>query len=376
MASQGCTKGIFLLEKDGFQISIINSVSDWEGLSKQWNELLAKSNSDTIFLSWEWLFSWAECYLNENRKLFILAVYDDGELIGIAPWYINHAHGKLFTLKQIEFLGAPDAGSDYLDVFIKKGKEKEITTTMYNFLLNDAASYWDCLQLNDIPANSQFLLHFLNKIEDSGKYAEISYSSFCPHIALPKTTEDFMSGLSSNRREQFRRHWKVLKKDSNVNHQSYLSEDIEKGLKEFLNLYKEKSDYWNEQFDSFVQKFAFRSKDKGSIQIDFLSANGNNMTGLLHLRYQNTLLMYLMAVDKAFNPKISIGNILVGLCINKAIDDGFSNYDFLKGTENYKFHWTNSGKTSVNIIFYQKKIISILHAMKKFITYTAKIILR
>lgn len=364
------------MEKDGFQISIINSVSDWEGLSKQWKELLAKSNSDTIFLSWEWLFSWAECYLNENRKLFVLAVYDDGELIGIAPWYINHVHGKLFTLKQIEFLGTPDAGSDYLDVFIKKGKEKEVTTTMYNFLLNDAASYWDCIKLNDIPANSQFLLHFLNKIEDAGKYAEISYSSFCPNIILPKTTEDFLSGLSSNRREQFRRHWKVLKKDSNVNHQSYLSEDIEKGLREFLNLYKKKSDYWNEQFDSFVQKFASRSKDKGSIQIDFLSANGNNMTGLLHLRYQNTLLMYLMAVDKAFNPKISIGNILVGLCINKAIDDGFSNYDFLKGTEHYKFHWANSGKTSVNIIFYQKKIISILHAMKKFITYTGKIILR
>lgn len=361
------------MENNSIQVSVINSMSEWERLSKPWNGLLTKSSSDTIFLSWEWLFSWAECYLNRNRHLFILAIYTDGELIGIAPWYINHARGTFFTQRQIEFLGIPDAGSDYLDVFIKKGKDKEVAGAIYSFLLTNASSYWDCLKLDDIPANSLFLLHFLNKIEEDGKYSEISYGSFCPNIVLPKRTEDFLSGLSSNRREQFRRHWKVLQKDRNVNHRSYLSKDIESGLRDFLNLYKT-SGYWNEQFDSFVHKFVSRSK--GRIQIDFLSADDNYITGLLHLRYNNTLSMYLMAVDKTFNPKISIGNILVGLCINKAIEDGFSGYDFLKGTEHYKFHWTNNGKSSVNLFFCQKKIISILFVIKKFIKYTAKLILR
>ena len=104
-----------------YRIEIIDSFDAWKQLAGKWNDLLKGSRANTVFLTWEWLFSWAGCYLNEDRNLFILGVYRDHELIGIAPWYIRHDKYRLLGMRRIEFLGSPDAGSDYLDVIAKNG---------------------------------------------------------------------------------------------------------------------------------------------------------------------------------------------------------------------------------------------------------------
>jgi CelD/BcsL family acetyltransferase involved in cellulose biosynthesis len=66
--------------------------------------------------------------------------------------------------------------------------------------------------------------------------------------------------------------------------------------------------------------------------------------------------MHLMAVNKDFDKKISVGNILVGICLEEAILEGIRRYDFLKGNEDYKFHWANSGRRSLEISLYQRRL--------------------
>jgi hypothetical protein len=65
--------------------------------------------------------------------------------------------------------------------------------------------------------------------------------------------------------------------------------------------------------------------------------------------------MLLMAVDHGFDRGISIGNIVVGMAIEQAIAEGVATYDFLKGIEDYKFHWANSGRRSLRLNCYGKK---------------------
>jgi hypothetical protein len=359
-----------------YKINIIDGMNKWEGMSSQWNDLLSQSSANTIFLTWEWLRSWAECFFNNNRKLFIILVYRDNELVGVAPFYIQYTLHKFFTLKQIEFLGAPEAGSDYLDVFIKKGQEKDVTSCIYDFLLKEVPSMWDCLLLRDIPADSLFLLYFLNKIEEEGKYAEVYKGSFCPTVSLPRTEKDFFLGLSSNRREQFRRHLRILEREADMKYSIFRSRDVEDSLNVFFDLYEKKKTYDGEQLFSFLKKFISRSGEKDRVQIDMLTCHGKNVAGLLHLKYRGILSMYLMAVDKTFNSKISVGNILVGLSLKQTVNQGIPIYDFLKGAEDYKFHWANTGRSSINIFYYQKKVMPLLLAMSKFVKYSAKIILR
>ena len=58
---------------------------------------------------------------------FIVTVYDESNrLIGVSPWYTNEIGLSITTQKQIEYLGTPETSSDYLDVFVKKGLEKDV----------------------------------------------------------------------------------------------------------------------------------------------------------------------------------------------------------------------------------------------------------
>jgi len=359
-----------------YKISIIDSFSDWEKLSQAWNELLIKASSQTIFLTWEWLFSWAEIYLSRDRQLFIVTVSQDGELLGVAPWYIDRTSSSFFSLREIAFLGSPEADSDYLDVIIIKGKEKKVTQCIYDFLFTEGSSFWDCFSLRDIPAESLFLLHFLEKIEEAGKYAEIGWGSFCPSIALPGTNEAFLAGLSSHHRMHIRRYRRMIGKEENLKHHCFLGSESETSLDAFLSFHRDKKGGGDERFFSLLKTFARKCRGKNWVQIDMLSAHEKPVAGFFHFRYRNVLHQYIMVTDKTFNPKVSIGNILVGLCIEKAISHGISSYDFLKGTEQFKFSWANGGRRSLTFFCPQRKIPPLIFTLGKFVKAAAKIMLR
>jgi len=359
-----------------YSVEIIHTPERWQELSTQWNDLLSKSASNTIFLTWEWLFSWAECYINANREIFILAVFDKEELLGIAPWYVNHQREYYFlAYKQIEFLGTPESASDYLDVFVKKGKEKEVANRIYDYLIREATSSWDCLAFKDVPVDSPFFFHFMNRMEEEGKYAEIGRGSICPVSSRPAGTGDFFLNISQHRRQRFSRELKLLN-DGGIDYRSISSgADLSGALQELFSFHERQKDFKDRQLYRLIEKFAARCRD-GSVEIDLLSHQGKNIAGLLHLRHQDTLSLYLMATDKGFNPKISIGNVLVGLSIKRAFEREFSTYDFLKGSEPYKFSWANGMRSSINIFVYGKKIIPLFIVAKRFLKYTAKIVLR
>lgn len=358
-----------------YRATIIDDLNDWELIRKHWNDLLEKSASNNVFLTWEWLYSWAEYFLNDQRKLFIVVVYEGEAIVGIAPWYLRKITKGICSIRQIEFIGTPEAGSDYLDVPIKRGREKEVTRFLYDFLIEEAATRWDLMRLDDIPSNSLFMLHLLNRIRENGKYVSISEASFCPVAELPGTEEEYFAGLSSKRGQRLRQDLRTLNKQIAVDHVTFSSDNPGLPLKDFIVLYSEKSGRSGDDLHRLLRKFVDR-RGAESIQIDFLAAGDSYVGGLLHLRYQDTLYLYLMAIDKTFNPKVSIGNLLVGLSICNAIRSGITCYDFLKGDEEYKFHWSNYGRRSSSILFAQRKLIPVCFTLAEIAKSAAKLVLR
>jgi CelD/BcsL family acetyltransferase involved in cellulose biosynthesis len=367
--------GVIATTMDDYRISVIDSFAQWKELRTEWNILLEKSAMPSVFLTWEWLYSWAECFLDQKRRLFIICVHDRGEIVGIAPLYLERVRFVGMILKRLSFLGTPESGSDYLDVIMKKGKEREITSSIYKYITTEASSKWDYLMLADLQSTSLFLLYFMSQIGIEGKYVEITRASYCPVAVLPGSIDLFLSGLSRKKREQFRRHSGILQPIGQLRHESRYGNENEL-IDIFFNLYELRWGGNSEKLQNFVKSYISKKPNNAELQIDLLKCDEVYVAGLLHFRYKQTLLMYLMAVDKKFNPKISTGNILVGLCMQNAINQGISTYDFLKGEESYKFHWATHGNVSNNIFFYQKKLIPLLFALSRQLKDCAKLILR
>lgn len=361
-----------------YRVEIIRTLDRWQELSLPWNDLLEQSSSNTIFLSWEWLFSWAECYLNRDRELFILAVYENEELLGVAPWYLSRQRVYRFIkYSRVEFLGTPESASDYLDVFIRRGKEKEVAYRIYDFLLREARSSWDCLTFRDVPVESPFFFHFMNRIEEEGKYAEIGRGSTCPISSRPTGTDDLFQNVSQHRRKRFNRELKLLTNDGGIDHRSISSgEEFTDALRELFSFHEKQKEFKDKQLYLFLEKFIARCRGRNIVEIDLLTHQGKSIAGLLHLRHRDTLSLYLMVTDKGFNPKISIGNVLVGLSMKRAFEGDIATYDFLKGSEQYKFSWANGMRSSMNVFVYGKKMIPLFLVAKRFLKHTAKVILR
>ena len=318
-----------------YRVAIIDSMTGMTALAKAWNELLSESRSNTIFLTWEWLYAWTECFLQADRILYILTVYDENTLIGIAPWCVRKVRYTGVPMRRIKFLGTPESGSDYLDIFTKRGREKEVARAIYRFLFGEASSHWDCFGFSDMPSDSLFLLHFVESVRADGRHIEVEAGAFCPSLALPKTREDFLARLSSSRRKRFARDLRILERERKVLYHSAKLESVH-ALKEYKELYQQR---WSDSdpLFLFLEKVYLHVGGEGKIQLDTLTVDGKNITALLHLRQGNSLFLYLMAVDRSFSKEISVGNVLVGLSIEKAIAEGFTEYNFLRGMRNTSF---------------------------------------
>lgn len=361
---------------DSYTVQPITSIEQFLSMADTWNALLLDSGMATIFLSWEWLFTWTNCFVNSDRSLFVLGIYHANEIIGLAPFYLQKVKHKLVSLREIRFLGSPDIGSDYLDVISRSNCEKQVADIIYDYLFRHAHMEWDELHLTDIPAESHFLLHFMNRVEADGKFKEVHRCAVMPQTVLPDSADAFYAGLSSKRRSRLRQDMRRLCQQGETEHFTYSAMDFQQGLDRFFGLYDTKSEHNSVKLYPFLCRLGEFTQARNSLQIDILCSNGRDVAGLLHLRYGKRLFLLLMVVDKQFNRKISLGNLLVCKCMQNAVADGIRLYDFLKGDEEYKFHWASHTRASLSVILDQHHLPSILATIGRLGKYAIKTILR
>jgi CelD/BcsL family acetyltransferase involved in cellulose biosynthesis len=360
------------------QVSILTNFEDWLAMASEWNLLLHESRSGSFFLTWEWLFSWAECFLDNTRSLFILLFHKDKELVGIAPLYIERRKIGPFSLRVIFFLGTPEAGSDYLDVIVRQGMEKDVANTFYDFLTmgDGIKTCWDLVVLSELPAGNLFLVYLMERIQAQGRHMEFVASSYCPVMKLPASEADLYALLSAGWRKKVKQDIRVINREENVIHEVIRGAAVAAKLPEFFCLYEEKAGWSSSMVQPVLQQLITKYGSEAPVQVDLLYINGQLVAGILHLEYRNTRSLYLMAVDKKYNPKVSLGNFLVGKCINNAIDSGYLIYDFLKGMEGYKFHWATEGNRTVQLTFWQKRPLALAVASAKLARQALKLFIR
>ena len=348
----------------------------FKSLLVEWRQLLSLSSKDSIFLTWEWLYTWSEYYLGGDRSLHIVLVYRGKELVGIAPWYLSKEKFGPFIVKRLEFIGSPETGSDYLDVITRRGDEENVASVVYDYLFHDSTAEWNVLFFRDVPSNSLYFMNFLNLLGKKGKFFGIKKGSFCPHLILPSNKESFYTTLSANRRQQHKRHFRILNENVTLTHITNEGSESETLLAEIRKLYDKRWGGGHDLFFQFLEAFIERTKSAGTVQIDLLRSDDQSIAGIIHFNYKENQYMYLMAVDTQYNKKISAGNVFLGMCIQNAIEKKVTVYDFLKGGEPYKFHWANAGNSSLNICCYRNRLAPVFSYSIDCVRNIGKIVFR
>jgi CelD/BcsL family acetyltransferase involved in cellulose biosynthesis len=358
-------------------VCVIDTMAGLEALKPEWNAVTAQMEHSSAFSRWEWNYSWARHFITTPRRLFALRVVESGETIGIAPLYITGENGT-FRPRAVGFLGLPESGSDYLTVLARKGKEPAVVTTLFKALFGELRSQWDILSFNEMPSDSPVVAQMLMYLRRTGKQYNVEEGSYCPQVVLPSSYEEYFATLSAHRRKLLRRETRVLLSIPAVVHRVVADDEgLERWLAALRQLYERRWNVDAQPLFQFLESYAMATRSSGALDLSLITTTDDRIVGgLIHLVDRNATRMYMMLVDREFRPDLSIGNVLCGINIERAINSGFRVYDFLKGDESYKTLWMNHGSRAVNLTVHNRTVPSLAAYVTKSAKAFGRILLR
>ena len=321
------------------RIEVISDAAGFAALRPEWTDLLMRSAASGPFLTWEWLHTWW-AHLRGSRLLRILTVRDGHELIAIAPFAIGSA--RVPWLSRLEFLGAGYAGSDYLDLIVRRDREREGVDAISRWIATQKLS----LHLDHLPVHS-LAAQLVRPAMTNGWTAIATASGICPFVPLAGHSWDsYLATVGSAHRANFRRRFRALSRDFAVTFTRARSEaERQTQLSTLVNLHNTR---WDKRggstafpdaacraFHDDATRLAFQS---GWLRLFELRLNGAPVAATYCFAYDGRYSFYQGAFDERYR-QYSVGLVAMGLTIRSAIDEGAVDYDLLYGDESYKWLW-------------------------------------
>jgi CelD/BcsL family acetyltransferase involved in cellulose biosynthesis len=315
-----------------------NSSNVFSELKTEWNDLLQRSVTNRIFNTWEWQTTWWEAY--HPGELWVITVRNvAGKLIAIAPWFIDKTPNNERIVRTI---GCVDV-TDYLDLLVDAGCYDEALTALTDFVAAHSDKY-EMINLCNLPQNSAGFRYFAATLEAHSFQVTLTQQEVCPIINLPTEWEAYFELLDKKQRHELRR--KLRRVEAATENMTWYSvdqsHDLTTEIEKFLHLMSA----------SQVDKAEFLSDDKNIaffkaitpialannwLHMNFLTINGVAVAAYMNFIYGNQVLVYNSGLLPNEYGQLSPGIILLIYNIQWAIDQHFSVFDFLRGSEEYKY---------------------------------------
>ena len=304
-------------------------VGDFTSMNDAWEEVLPLSSTNTIFVTPWWQRVWW-CHFGEGFDLCILSVSDDDGVAGVAPLMIKDG--------VVSFVGDKDL-FDYLDFLVPSGKEQVFYNALWDHLKGLA---WDTLELSSLPESSPTLEYLPTLAERSGFAVETAHEEMTPVAALPATWDEYLAGLNKKDRHELRR--KLRRLESADSPRQYFYDDVDvlpQGMQDFFRLLRASSDdklaFMTPEREKFFIDVALELAPKSQFKLYFLEVGGVRVASCICFDYDGSYLLYNSGYDPNYSA-LSVGLLNKALCIRDAIEEGRDTFNFLKGSERYKYN--------------------------------------
>jgi len=339
-----------------FKTRRISTDNDFFALHDEWNKLVDESECQSIFLTWEWLYTWWQ-HFHAEKKLWIVEVRDETDrLVGLGPFYIqkNRLH-----IRSVRFLGNDQmTAADLLDVIVHPDHSEVIRRAIF-LMLQHYRSSWDIIILSEIDEHSPTVAE-AESIARRFKYFECTNpKETCPVIHLPADYEQFIGNLGSRSRRNIRNFRKRLIMEQGVNYdklngthpvQSAVAALHTLHLRRHEQIFKY-SALQHQQFRDFQLDATRQLNLMNRVTFHALHQKENTLAMCCCLTYKNQLFFYQGGFESNLVPKnISIMLVLLDFCIQDAIAQGIYKIHLLRGESNFKNQFTATHARTVSIV--------------------------
>ncbi len=351
--SQRSAEAALVAERGPVARAVVHAdLAAFAALEEPWRALVAQRPRPGPFLAFDWQRAWAELFTNGQRRLHVVTVHQGAEIVGIAPWVVSEP-ARATQPRCLRFLGAEHTAFDYLDVLCAPHAERAVAVALYAHLFGPEAPRWHRLELQGVRADSAFLFHLGECFAEAGKPVTVSAGIYCPTRGLDAGS--VVERLSARRQKRLRYEQHVLERAGRLSLETRSAHEPEfdAALATLAALYRKR---WGGDRDALrcVEAYARRAGSASDLRVDLLQLDGRALAGLLQIQRGNALFLYLTGVDREAFPKLSVGNVLLALALERAAGEGVQHYDFLRGAEDYKLLWSDGAERGLDFTAYRR----------------------
>ena len=322
------------------RVEIIKDLEGFSTLEAVWNPLLDRSGTDSVFLTYEWIFTcWAHfCHAN---KLFIIVVWNGPAIIVIVPLMVAKTKG----FRQLCMIANCISTSDDIDFIIDDSADKEqVVREIFDAL--DLEKGWDFLKLGRFSTDSANYFAF-NSVWARYPSWRIIWKKDDTKLYVPieGTFDDYFHSLKKSFRESTAKHQKHLDKKtlsycfSDEIHSEKIREIIDEIIDLKVDKYgSEETMFNNSSTRPFFADFAEKAYSLGWLRISTMFINDENAAMLLGFQYKDKY----YAVFTCYKPNYgnySPGRMIEIRQIKRCFELGLREYDTLNGVIDYKFQY-------------------------------------
>lgn len=346
------------------KIREINTCDQFFELKDYWNKVLKRSRDNHIFLTWEFLSTYVK-HFGKETKLKILYIEDKNEIIAIAP--LRQSRNSLKNCLGYNVIEPLTYGhTDYTGLVLAE-RESECLNLFLNYLVE--RNNWDFIYLFDFPGTSNFP-ELLSKVP-TASYLKVDFlhGAVCPFMSIPESMNLFMNSLSADFRYNIRRYTRKLEKNHQRVELKRYDEigSVEDTVKIFIDLHqrwwksKGMPGYFSTQKRrDFTLDVSRRFADNGWLALYFLTVNDEPITALFCFEYNQRMYGTLTGLNPDYF-EYSVGNITFAKVIEECIQKKIKEFDFMKGSELYKFKYGANYRRNLNIRFVNRRLTSIFY---------------
>ncbi len=317
-------------------IEKITNIEGFKNIKDDWNGLLEKCPIKSIFLTWEWLFTWWE-HFGADKGLYILLAREADEIIGIAPLMIVAVKRFGMPFRMLRSLGMPD-----IDVagFITKDGNSNILANFCKEILA-ASKNWDICEFGEFPND------IFNPLEIVKNFPEKSYSfRIMPkrHSFIPTNGNwnDYYKSLAKHHRSSLRRKQRLFEDNKIVEYQRFNNGMVKPEHLNFIFNINAKANfpelYATEKLRGFHQALIKPDVLQKAVDFSFLLVNNVPIAFEYGFLFNGVYEAWRGAFEPDFR-KFSPGSLIFLALLKNSNQAGHLGVDLLRGEHDYKKRW-------------------------------------
>lgn len=313
------------------RIEVITESGWAERLRSPWQSLADQDRYATPFQTWEWQSTWFR-HFGRSKKPVIWTAWLGQDLVGLYPLVEIRS-----PWRALRPMGC--GPSDYLQPLAQPALEAAVNARLAEFL--DEESRTKLIDLHQLRESHPLA----GALDHSRAEPRTFRQAECLVLDLPQSYEAYLKTLGKSLRYDVKRLDKSPFSSGSARIVPADETTAVEAVDFFLEAHKKRwskrglpGAFLGSRIRDFHREWAVVAAQSGWLWMSRLELEGAFIGAIYAMRFGHACYFYQSGFDPAHSA-ISPGSLLVAQTIRRAIEEGLTTFDFLRGDEPYKRRW-------------------------------------